>query len=202
MESGSIQLPFGFIRNQETENDLQFNLPLNYRKDLLFDKLPFVVQLNNPAIDNVVNGNNADDLAVQKYLLATDLLQDTIQENLNMIVTDGAFNNASIRRVLDTKYPSVMKKPNPIDFMFKDEAKFDVQNPVIGSLYEQIVDNKKKEKEILRQLDKAPNPKDILLQERFDKLTDFNRKRIGDNNNNNNNDDDDGNNNNNNNNNK
>ena len=43
MESGSIQLPFGFIRNQETENDLQFNLPLNYRKDLLFDKPPFVV---------------------------------------------------------------------------------------------------------------------------------------------------------------
>ena len=169
---------------------------------MLFDKLPFVAQLNNPAIDNVVNGNNADDLAVQKYLLATDLLQDTIQENLNMIVTGGAFNNASIRRALDTKYPSVMKKPNPIDFMFKDKAKFDVQNPVTGSLYGQIVDNKKKEKEILRQLDKVPNPKDILLQERFDKLTDFNRKRIGDNNNNNNNDDDDGNNNNNNNNNK
>ena len=96
MESRSIQLPFGFIRAQKTENDLQFNLPLNYRKDLLFDKLPFVAQLNNPAIDNVVNGNNADDLAVQKYLLATDLLQDTIQENLNMRVTDGVFNNASI----------------------------------------------------------------------------------------------------------
>ena len=96
MESRSIQLPFGFIRDQKTENDLQFNLPLNYRKDLLFDKLPFVAQLNNPAIDNVVNGNNADDLAVQKYLLATDLLQDTIQENLNMRVTDGVFNNASI----------------------------------------------------------------------------------------------------------
>ena len=96
MESRSIQLPFGFICDQKTENDLIFNLPLNYRKDLLFDKLPFVAQLNNPAIDNVVNGNNADDLAVQKYLLATDLLQDTIQENLNMRVTDGVFNNASI----------------------------------------------------------------------------------------------------------
>ena len=96
MESRNIQLPFGFIRDQKTEKDLQFNLPPNYRKDLLFDKLPFVMQLNNPSIDNVVNGNNADDLAVQKYLLATDLLQDTIQENLNMRVTDGVFNNASI----------------------------------------------------------------------------------------------------------
>ena len=114
MESGSIQLPFGFVRDQKTNDDLQFNLPLNYWKDLLFDKLPYVAQLNNPAIENVVNRNSADDLAVQKYLLATDLLQDTIQENLNMIVTDGGFNNASICRVLDTKYPSVMKKPNPI----------------------------------------------------------------------------------------
>ena len=77
-----------------------------------------------------------------------------------------------------------MKRLNPIDFMFKDEAEFDVQTPVIGLLYEQIVDNKKKEKEILRQLDKAPNPRDILLHKKFDKLTDFNRKRIGDNNNN------------------
>ena len=94
-----------------------------------------------------------------------------------MIVTDGGFNNASICRVLDMKYPSVMKKPNPIDFMFKDKAKFDVQNPIIGSLYEQIVDNKKKEKEILKELGKAPDLKDILLQERLDKLPDFNRKR-------------------------
>ena len=154
MESASIQLPFGFVRNQKTNDDLQFNLPLNYRKDLLFDKLPYVAQLNNPAIENVVNRNSADDLAVQKYLLAMDLLQDTIQENLNMIVRDGGFNNASIHRVLDTKYPSVMKKPNPIDFMFKDKAKFDVQNPIIRSLYEKIVDNKKKEKEILRALRK------------------------------------------------
>ena len=60
-----------------------------------------------------------------------------------MTVTDGNFNNASIRRASDTKYPSVMKKPNPIDFVFKDKAKFDVQNPIIGLLFEQITKNKK-----------------------------------------------------------
>ena len=32
-----------------------------------------------------------------------------------MIVTDGKFNNAAVRRVLDTKYPLVIKNPNPID---------------------------------------------------------------------------------------
>ena len=41
MESGSIQLRFGFIPDQKTENDLQMNLPLNYKKNLLFDKLWF-----------------------------------------------------------------------------------------------------------------------------------------------------------------
>ena len=61
-------------------------------------------------------------------------MQDRIQENLDMIVTDGGFNNASIRQVLDTKFPSVMKKPNPVEVMFKDKSKFDVQNPAVGSL--------------------------------------------------------------------
>ena len=112
---------------------------------MLFDKLLFVTKLDNPAIENVVNGNGADDLSVQKFLLATNLLQDSIRESLNMIVADGNFNNASIRRTLDTKYPSVMKKPNPINFVFKDEDKFDIENPVIGSLYEQITKNKKNE---------------------------------------------------------
>ena len=72
MESGSIQLPFGFTPDQKTENDLQFNLPLNYKKNLLFDKLLFVTKLDNLAIENVVNGNDADDLSVQKFLLVTD----------------------------------------------------------------------------------------------------------------------------------
>ena len=175
MESGSIQLSFGFIPDQKTENDLQFNLPLNYRKNLLFNKLPYVRKLDNPAIENVVNGNHADDLSVQKFLLATDLLQDSVQESLNMIVTDGNFNNASIRRVLYTKYPSVMKKPNPIDFVLKDKAKFDIQNPVIGPLYQQIRKNKKNE--FARKLLKLPTT-DVKKETKstFEKIADFSRK--------------------------
>ena len=175
MESGSIQLPFGFIPDQKTENDLQFNLPLNYKKNLLFDKLPFVKKLDNQAIENVVNGNEADDLSVQKFLLATDLLQDNVQESLNMIVTDGDFNNASIRRVLVTKYRSVMKKPNPIDLVLKDKAKFDIQNPIIGSLYDQIRKNKKNE--FARKLLKLPTA-DAQKETKstFEKIADFSCK--------------------------
>ena len=40
MEGGSIQLPFGFVPDESPGSEIQFNLPLNYRKDLLFAKLP------------------------------------------------------------------------------------------------------------------------------------------------------------------
>ena len=43
-----------------------------------------------------------------------------------------------MRGQLNTKFPSVMRKPNPIDEVFKDKAKFDAQNPIIGTLLTQI----------------------------------------------------------------
>ena len=56
MENGYIQLPYGYIQDQNENEKMYFDLPLNYKKNLLSEKLPYVVQLNNPAIDNVVKG--------------------------------------------------------------------------------------------------------------------------------------------------
>ena len=78
--------------------------------------------------------------------MATGLLQEGIQQSLDMIVTDGGFNDVSVRRVLDVKYPSIMKKPNPIDVVFKGKVKFDVKNPVTGSLVAQVQENKQTKK--------------------------------------------------------
>ena len=164
MENSSIQLPYSFVRDQNPGGELHFDLHQNFKKELLFEKQPYVAHLENPAINNVVKGGKVDSFALQKFLLATDLLQDSIQENLDMIVTDGGFNNASIRRALDTKFPSVMKKPNLVEVMLKDKSKFDVQNPAVGLLITQVVDNKKKEKEILRALDQAPSIKDLDIE--------------------------------------
>ena len=177
MESGSIQLPYGFVRDKNPGGELHFDLHQNFKKELLFKKQPYVAHLEYPAINNVVIGGKVDSLALQKFLLATDLLQDSIQENLDMIVTDGSFNNASVSRALGTKFPSVMKKPNPV-VIFKDKSKFDAQNPVISSLITQVVDNKKK---VLHQ---APSIKDLDIEKRFQELKNFNKGRI-------NNDDDD-----------
>ena len=193
MENGYIQLPYGFIENQNEDEKMHFNLPLNYKKSLLFDKLPYVAQLNNPAINNVVKGKENDDLSIQKFLLATDLLENAIQDNLGMIVTDGEFNDAGVRRVLDTKFPSIMHKPTATNFMFRDKAKFDIQNPVIGGLYNQLLTKKQKEKLELEAIGKAPSVKDIDIQKRLDDISKFN---LGIKDNNDNDDDDDDNDNN------
>ena len=51
---------------------------------------------------------------------------------------DGKLSNAAVRRQLETKFPSVMSKPNPINAIFKDKAKFDSQNVISGRLLTQI----------------------------------------------------------------
>ena len=146
MESSSIQLPYGFIRDKNPGGELHFDLHQDFKKELLFEKQPNITHLENQTINDVVKVGKVDSLALQKILLATDLLEDSIQENLDLIVTDGGFNKASICRALDTKFPSVMKKPNPIEVMFKNKSKFDVQNPVAGSLITQVADKKKEKK--------------------------------------------------------
>ena len=84
-----------------------------------------------------------DDLSVQKYLLATGLLKDSIQDSLDMIVSsDWKLSNAAARRKLDTKFPSVMRKTNPITAVYNDKSKFDTQNPIIGTLLTKIESGK------------------------------------------------------------
>ena len=87
-----------------------------------------------------------------------------------MIVIDGGFNDDAVRTELDLKYPSIMKKPNPIDVIFREKAKFRVQNPIIGSLVAQVQESKTNEKVILNQISGAPSTKDIELEERLAKL--------------------------------
>ena len=55
-----------------------------------------------------------------------------------------------------TKFPSIMRKPNPIDVIFKDQAKFDTQNPLTGMLSTKIKAGKlNQEKQIEKQLETA-----------------------------------------------
>ena len=135
MSDKHIQLPFGVVGDKSKEKSVKLNLPLNLRKDVLFDQLPYLNDLEYPAIIDVVKNGTVDDLSLQKYLLVTGLLKDSIWDSLDIIISsDGKLSDAVVRRQLYTKFPSVMRKPNPIDVVFKDKANFDTQNAITGTL--------------------------------------------------------------------
>ena len=126
-----------------------------------------MTESKNPTLNNIIKNGVVGNLEFQKYLLATGLLQDSVQQSLDMIVTDGGFNDAAVRRELDLTYPSILKKPNPVDVVFEDKAKFDVQNLITGSLVAQVQENKTNEKAILNQISGMPSTKNIELAKRF-----------------------------------
>ena len=77
-----------------------------------------------------------------------------------------------------------MKKPNPVNVIFKDKAHFDVQNPIISSL--------NNEKAIFEQIKKAPSTKNVTISNRLEKLKKINNKNNNDDNDSDDDDDDDG----------
>ena len=40
--NGYIQLPYGFVETENEDEKMHFNLPINYKKGLLFNKLPYI----------------------------------------------------------------------------------------------------------------------------------------------------------------
>ena len=166
-----IKLPYELVSDDKNKEKIRFNLPLNYKKDVLFQKVPYFAEANNSAIDDVILGNKRDDLSIQKFLLSKGVLEDAVLDNLDMIVTDRKFNNAGIRRKLDLKYPSIIKKPTASNFLFRDKKQFDVQNPVIGGLYNQLQLRTSDQLKLLR---KAPNIKDLKIRNALERLKKFN----------------------------
>ena len=73
-KNGYIKLPYGFVSKENDKQKLLFNLPLNYKKDVLFRKVPYFAEVNNPAIDDVVSGKKTDALSIQKFLLGKGVL--------------------------------------------------------------------------------------------------------------------------------
>ena len=59
--NGFIKLPYGFVSDEKNKEKIHFNLPINYKKDVLFRKVPYFAEVNNSAIDDVVLGKKKDD---------------------------------------------------------------------------------------------------------------------------------------------
>ena len=127
----------------------------------MFDQLPYSTYLENPTIRDVFNNGINDKETLQKYLLGTGILESCIQDSLDIIADDdGKLSNAAVRRELDLKIPNVMKKLNPVEYIFKDISKFDIQNLIVG-------DTSKQTQKV--DLDNLPSIKDIEMRERLDK---------------------------------
>ena len=68
-----------------------------------------MTQSKNTTLNNIIKNGVGDNFELQKYLLAIGLLQDSVQQSLDMIVTDGGFNDTAVRRELDLKHPSAIQ---------------------------------------------------------------------------------------------
>ena len=80
-------------------------------------------------------------------MLATSDIRRNIQENLNVVVTDGRLNDAIVRHVLDTADKNVLANLNLLQITFKDVKKFDAQKLVLGNLLMQIEGSKLSDEE-------------------------------------------------------
>ena len=81
--------------------------------------------------------------------MATSKFGNELQEDLNAIVGyNEQFNNAIVRHALDEKNKVIMQNANPLNVMFCDIKKFDIQNPIIGNLLSQVKATKLSNKEL------------------------------------------------------
>ena len=130
-----IQLPDTIKKNV---GKIQLNLPKDEKAKDLFAHLPYLANLKDPILQNRIENllKNREDL--QRYLLATEDLNRTIEKSLELAVSHGKLNDESkVRHVSerdDPTYNYFRKNDNPLNVAYKQQAKFDIQNPIIGSL--------------------------------------------------------------------
>ena len=133
-----IQLPYGVVND---ERQAKLNLPEKYGASQYFKELPYLYNKIIPDFQNSVVDTLYTRAYLRKHLLAASSYGRNIQENINSVVTDGKFNNALVRNVLDEKNKGVFTSFNPLSVTFKDAKKFDVQNRIIGNLLTQVSAN-------------------------------------------------------------
>ena len=166
-----IQLPDKIVNNVE---QIQVNLPKDQKAKDLFAHLPYIANLQDPIMQNRVEDllKNREDL--QNYLLATEFLGKTLEDNLELAVSNGKLNEGTKVRhfseLNDPKYKYFGQNNNPLDVVYRDKAKLDVQNPIIGNLLKEINKGKLSEEEYFKKTKTAPDIKDLVIKERFNKI--------------------------------
>ena len=166
-----IQLPDTTV---DKVDQIQLNLPKDQKAKDLFAHLPYIANLKDPILQNRVEDllKNREDL--QDYLLTTKFLGRTLEDSLELAVSHGKLNEGTkVRHLSELNHPRYRcfrQNNNPLDVVYRDKAKFDVQNPIIGDLLKEINKGKLFEEEYFKKAKTAPNIKDLGIKERFDKI--------------------------------
>ena len=119
-----IQLPDGLKKNV---GKIQLNLLKDQEAKDLLKHLLYLADLKDPIFQNKVENliNNREDL--QKYLLATEDLNKTIEESLQLAVGHGKINDESaVRHVTegdDALYKFLKENDNPLDAVYRKTGK-------------------------------------------------------------------------------
>ena len=151
-----IQLPYSVVNK---ENQIKLNLQKNYGASQYFNKLPYLSNTGHPVFRNSIIDTLNSCADLRKYLVATSDYGQNIQENINSVVTDGKFNDALIRHVLDEKNKGVLDTSTPLCATFKDTKNFYLQNPNIGNIISQVNANQIGEKGVRELFARAEDEK-------------------------------------------
>ena len=104
--------------------------------------------------------------------MATSNFAKGMQTDINHYVTRDRINNASFRQKLDPISKNILRRQNLIELVFEDISTFDVENPIVGSLLQELDVSKK---DVASELIKnAPGPPglDFVIRNRLNKLKD------------------------------
>ena len=135
-------------------DQVQLNLLKDQKVKDLFAHLPYIANLKDPILQNRVEDllKNREDL--QNYLLATEFLGTTLEDSLELAVSQSKLNEGTKVRHLselnDPKYKYFRQNNNPLDVAYREKAKLDVQNPIIGNLLKEINKGKLSEEEYFK----------------------------------------------------
>ena len=166
-----IQLPDKIVNQVE---QIQLNLPKDQKAKDLFAHLPYIANLKDPILQKRGKDLLKNRKDLQNYLLATEHLGTTLEDSLQLAVSHGKLNEGTKVRHLselnDPKYKYFRQNNNPLDVVYREKAKFDVQNPIIGNLLKEINKGKLSEEEYFKKTKTAPDIKDLDIKERFNKV--------------------------------
>ena len=100
---------------------------------------------------------------------------------MQLAVAHGKLNDEiAVRHVSDKDdplYKYLRENDNPLDVVYRKQAKFDVQNPIIGSLLQQINKSKLPGYEETKEIQgKCPDPNVFHLEDRFNKIFEREKK--------------------------